>query len=153
MHILIAALAHLEKNNCTLKPAMHCRYVMRSDTTRIQRNNLIMFACGRADLSHSGGQCFREGQYNMTPIGFSIKWRDCCAFISPSPLCMLHVIECTHLPRALCAQRLMRPCPSLQRRRRQPQATLFMHNHGEEYLEHSLNLRCIKGWRLEWKTK
>lgn len=90
---------------------MHCRYVMRNDTTCIQRNNQIMFASGRADLSHSGGQCFREGQYQLTPVGFSIKRRDSCAFITPSPLCMLHVIECTHLPRVLCVQRLMRPCP------------------------------------------
>lgn len=88
---------------------MHCRYVMCYDTRCFQRNNLIIFTSGRVDLSPAGGQCFREGQYRLTTIGFSIKWRDCFAFITLSPLCILHVIECTHLLH-ICVQRLMQPC-------------------------------------------
>lgn len=88
---------------------MHCRYVMCYDTTCFQRNNLIIFTSARVDLSPAGGQCFREGPYRLTTIGFSIKWRDCFAFITLSPLCILHVIECTHLLH-ICVQRLMQPC-------------------------------------------
>lgn len=82
---------------------------MSYDTTCFQRNNLIIFTSAKVDLSPAGDQCFREGQYRLTTIGFSIKWRDCFAFITLSPLCILHVIECTHLLH-ICVQRLMQPC-------------------------------------------